>query len=140
MKGATMLATLRRLGVLPSFSRPRVSDDNAFSESLFKTLKYSCHYPRKPFDSVDEAKEWFTFFLDWYNNNHLHSGIKYVNPAIRHQMRDSEILNSRKAVYERAKATYPSRWTRSTRNWVSVPYVILNAVNAEDQGNHAKMG
>jgi transposase InsO family protein len=52
MKGATMLATLQRLGVIPSFSRPGVSKDNPYSEALFKTLKYSPKYPFKPFDSL----------------------------------------------------------------------------------------
>lgn len=137
MKGATMLATLRRLGVLPSFSRPRVSDDNAFSESLFKTMKYSSYYPRKPFSSVEEAKEWFRFFLDWYNNRHLHSGIKYVSPAVRHQMKDSVILMQRRAVYEEAKTKNPLRWVQKPRNWEPVPFVILNAACSENDSLQA---
>ena len=56
MKGATMLATLQKLGVMPSFSRPSVSNDNAYSEALFKTLKYTPGYPDKPFDSIKQAQ------------------------------------------------------------------------------------
>ncbi|MCM2351097.1 MAG: DDE-type integrase/transposase/recombinase [Bacteriovoracaceae bacterium] len=67
MKGATMLATLQRLGIVPSFSRPRVSDDNPYSESLFKTLKYCPQYPSNPFSSTDDASGWVDEFVFWYN-------------------------------------------------------------------------
>ena len=69
MKGATMLATLQTLGVVPSFSRPSVSDDNPYSESLFRTLKYSPAYPNKPFESIVEARQWVHRFVQWYNEN-----------------------------------------------------------------------
>src|SRR5690606_28795701 len=88
MKGATMKATMEKLGVLPSFSRPRVSDDNAFSEALFRTAKYWCEYPRKPFASLEEARAWAAKFVAWYNHHHLHSGIGFVTPAARHAGRD----------------------------------------------------
>jgi transposase InsO family protein len=67
MKGATMLATMQKLGVVPSFSRPSVSNDNPYSEALFKTLKYTPAYPSKPFESLDEARQWVLHFVDWYN-------------------------------------------------------------------------
>jgi transposase InsO family protein len=95
MKGATMLATLQRLGIIPSFSRPRVSDDNPFSESLFKTAKYCPSYPDRPFECLEGASKWVNGFVDWYNNRHLHSGIKFVTPADRHAGRDVEILIGR---------------------------------------------
>lgn len=126
MKGATILATLQRLGVMPSFSRPHVSDDNPFSESLFKTLKYCPFFPSKPFSSLDEAKSWVQQFVNWYNNVHLHSGIKFVTPADRHQGLDRIILENRKAVYEAAKQQNPNRWTGETRNWQPVEKVFLN--------------
>ena len=63
MKGATMLATLQRLGVVPSFSRPSVSDDNPYSESLFRTLKYTPSYPSKPFESIEAARQWVHTFV-----------------------------------------------------------------------------
>lgn len=126
MKGATMLATLQKLGVVPSFSRPRVSDDNPYSESLFKTLKYCPEYPSKPFSSIEDANGWVDAFVNWYNNEHLHSGIKFVTPASRHAMKDDKILNNRKKVYEAAKLKNPNRWSRETRNWEKDEKVFLN--------------
>ena len=126
MKGATMLATLQRLGVVPSFSRPKVSDDNLFSESLFKTLKYCPEYPSRPFGSLEEANAWVKKFVYWYNNIHLHCGIKFVTPANRPAMKDDEILENRKKVYEEAKRKNPNRWSRQTRNWTKIEKVYLN--------------
>jgi transposase InsO family protein len=132
MKGATMLATLQRLGVVPSFSRPRVSDDNPYSESLFKTLKYCPEFPSKPFASIEAAEAWVKKFVYWYNNVHLHSGIKYVTPASRHAMIDNEILENRKKVYEEAKLKNPNRWSRKTRNWDRVEKVYLNYLQEDE--------
>lgn len=75
MKGATMLATLQALGVAPSFSRPAVSNDNPYSESLFKTLKYRPAYPRQAFESLLAARQWVGTFVQWYNDEHRHSAI-----------------------------------------------------------------
>jgi transposase InsO family protein len=125
MKGATMLATLEKLGVAASFSRPRVSNDNPYSESLFKTLKYCPKYPER-FQSVEEAKRWMIIFTDWYNN-HPHSGIKFVSPNERHEGLDVEILKNRQEVYKKAKARNPERWSnRKTRNWDREEKVYLN--------------
>lgn len=85
MKGATMLATLQRLGVIPSFSRPSVSNDNPFSESLFGALKCTPAYSSKPFDSLEAARVWVHDFVGWYNEVHRHSGIRFVTPAQRHR-------------------------------------------------------
>lgn len=126
MKGATMLATLQDLGIVPSFSRPRVSDDNPFSESLFRTLKYRPDYPSKPFQSLDAARQWVEGFVDWYNNRHRHSAIRFVTPAQRHAGHDVEILERRRDVYERARARSPHRWTTKTRDWSRVDVVRLN--------------
>ncbi len=92
MKGATMLAMLQNLGVVPSFSRPSVSNDNPYSESMFKTLKYCCKYPSDPFDSLESARKWVHDFVLWYNNDHCHSNIKFVTPLARHQGLDRDIL------------------------------------------------
>jgi len=138
MKGATMLATLQRLGVVPSFSRPRVSDDNPFSESLFKTLKFCPEYPTKPFITLQSAIDWVTKFVHWYNYKHLHSGIKYVTPASRHEMRDHIILENRKKVYEEAKSKNPNRWSRKTRNWSLITKVYLNYLQ-EEKDNDIKL-
>ena len=126
MKGATMLATLQALGIMPSFSRPAVSNDNPYSESLFKTLKYRPEYPGQPFSSITEARQWVAGFADWYNHEHRHSAIQFVTPAQRHAGLDTAILVNRKGVYEAAKARHPERWSRETRNWDPVLEVYLN--------------
>lgn len=126
MKGATMLATLQKLQVAPSFSRPSVSDDNPFSESLFKTLKYRPSYPEGAFASIEEAREWVRRFVEWYNTEHLHSGIRFVTPKSRHDGRDAEILERRHEVYTQAKLSHPLRWSRQTRNWSMIEEVRLN--------------
>ena len=126
VKGATLLATLERLGVAPSFSRPRVSDDNPYSESLFKTLKYRPSYPESAFSGIDQATEWVSRFVQWYNTEHLHSAIRFVTPSSRHQGRDKAILQKRSAVYENAKRLNPLRWSGQTRNWSPITEVHLN--------------
>ncbi len=128
MKGATMLATMQRLGVMPSFSRPSVSNDNPFSESLFRTLKYCPLYPTKPFASLDEARAWVTLFMQWYNDEQLHSGIRFTTPASRHAGTDTAILANRARVYHAAQRTHPTRWSGATRNWTKIARVTLNGV------------
>jgi len=131
MKGATMLATLQRLGIAASFSRPHVSDDNAICEALFRTLKYRPGYPRKPFASLEEARRWVADFVAWYNGEHLHSAIRYVTPNDRHEQRDAAILAKRDRVYRAAKNTTPRRWTGDTRNWTPVGDVTLNPMRKD---------
>ena len=121
-----MLATLQMLGVMPSFSRPKVSDDNPYSESLFRTLKYRPTYPTRAFKSIVDARIWVEGFVQWYNYEHLHSGIKFVTPASRHEGEDSEILARRKIVYESARKKNPSRWIKQSRDWAPIEVVILN--------------
>ncbi len=84
MRAATLEVRLEELGVLRSFSRPRVSNDNPYSESLFRTVKYRPNYPNRPFSSKEEACQWVASFVDWYNHQHRHSGIKFVTPQQRH--------------------------------------------------------
>jgi len=126
MKGATMLATLQNLGVVPSFSRPSVSDDNPYSESMFRTLKYTPAYPSKPFESLEAARQWVHRFVQWYNDEHHHSAIRYVTPNQRHRGEEGHLLEQRKAVYERARQQNPQRWSGKTRNWNLVEEVWLN--------------
>lgn len=136
MKGATMLSTLQRLGVMPSFSRPHVSDDNPYSESLFKTLKYKAGYP-KSFGSLEEAKQWVKNFVQWYNFEHRHSGIKYVTPMQRHTGEDKKILKIRDKTYKKAQEKNPERWSRSTRNWDYITEVTLNPDDLQGSLNKA---
>jgi putative transposase len=126
MKGATMLATLQRLGIVPSFSRPRVSDDNPYVESLFRTLKYRPQYPVSGFATLDDASRWVEAFVHWYNHEHQHSSIGFVTPADRHAGTDVEILAARRCVYDRARRRHPERWSRATRSWPRPEVVTLN--------------
>lgn len=135
MKGATMLATLQKLGVVTSLSRPAVSNDNPYSESLFKTLKYCPKYPTQPFEDVAAAREWVTGFVQWYNHEHRHSCIQFVTPAQRHAGEDRAILIQRKATYEMARAKNPARWSKNTRNWEWQSTVSLNP----DKPNDSKL-
>lgn len=139
MKGATMLATLRDLGVVPSFSRPSVSDDNPFSEALFRTLKYVPSYPRKPFASVDAAWAWVERFVAWYNSEHLHSAIGFVTPDQRHRDEDLGILSARRAVYASARARHPERWSRNARAWDAPGLVPLNPRDASTRARAASV-
>ncbi len=135
MKGATMLATLQKLGIVPSFSRPSVSNDNPFSESLFKTVKYCPQFPSKPFLSIETAKLWVGEFVQWYNCEHLHSGIKFVTPVDRHDGRDELILARRKIVYETARLQNPSRWSGDVRDWSMIKSVPLNYLQKESESS-----
>ena len=131
MKGATMLATLQRLGVVPSFSRPSVSNDNPYSESLFGTMKYTPAFPSKPFESLTAARQWVDTFAHWYNHEHHHSAIRFVTPAQRHSGEEHAILQNRAAVYEEAKQRNAPRWSGEIRNWEPVGTVWLNPENSD---------
>jgi transposase InsO family protein len=132
MKAATLLAFLQSIGVVPSFSRPSVSNDNPYSESLFRTAKYRPEFPRKPFASLEEARTWATWFARWYNTEHRHSAIKFVTPQQRHDGEDVEILARRKALYEAAKTRNPNRWSKETRDWSRPQEVALNPETGTD--------
>jgi transposase InsO family protein len=133
MKGATMLATLQSLGIVASLSRPRVSNDNPYSESLFRTMKYRPEYPKRPFARIEDATAWVAAFVDWYNNEHLHSSIQYVTPNQRHNGEDKDILKKRKAVYEAASKQHPERWANGTRSWEPIEVVALNPDNKKKE-------
>jgi putative transposase len=126
LKATTVLAMLQWLGVMPSYSRPRVSDDNAYAESLFRTAKYRPEFPAKGFADLDAARAWAADFVRWYNLEHRHSGIGYVTPEQRHCGQDHAILAARHALYTQARALNPARWSRHTRNWKPVLVVTLN--------------
>lgn len=137
MKGATMLATMQALGVVPSFSRPSVSNDNPYSESLFRTMKYRPAYPNKPFETVDEAWAWVERFVAWYNHEHLHSAIGFVTPDARHSGRDLDVLTARRLVYEAARAANPERWSGRTRAWNAPALATLNPRDAQTRARAA---
>jgi transposase InsO family protein len=126
LKATTVLAMLHWLGIAPSYSRPRVSDDNAFVESLFRTAKYRPGFPTGGFETLENARQWALTFVHWYNHDHRHSGIRYVAPAQRHALEDQSILAARHALYLEARTRNPKRWSRSTRNWTPIGTVTLN--------------
>lgn len=125
-KSATLRATLDKLGLRTSFSRPRVSDDNAYIESLFRTTKYRHDFPVDGFESIDVARDWVLGFVNWYNDEHHHSAIRFVSPSQRHRGADIDILARRERLYVEARAKNPSRWSGPTRNWTPPSVVSLN--------------
>lgn len=127
MKGQTLIVTLQELGVVPSYSRPSVSDDNPYSESLFKTLKYHSSFPAvTKFADIFEARSWVIKFTNWYNNVHMHSGLKFITPNQRHLGLGEEIMSKRHQTYLDAKQRTPNRWSGKTRNWELPSSVSLN--------------
>ena len=126
MKGSTMLARMQHLGVAPSFSRPRVSNDNAYAESLFRTAKYCPMWPEKAFETLEEARQWVERFVTWYNRDHQHSGLKYVTPEQRHRGEATELLHKRDQLYREARTRHPRRWSGKTRDWTLASKVYLN--------------
>ena len=126
LKATTVLAMLNWLGVMPSYSRPRVSYDNAHAEALFRTAKYRPELPAKGFSDLEVARTWAAGFVHWYNVEHRHSGIQYVSPAQRHEGQDQEILAARHTLYTKARELNPARWSGKTRNWSPTGPVTLN--------------
>jgi putative transposase len=135
-KGFTLRAKLEALGISSSYSRPRVSNDNPYSEALFRTIKYRPEYPAGGFDQREVARDWVKRFVYWYNHEHRHSAIRFVTPAQRHNGEDLQILEARRLVYEQAKIGRPERWSGNIRNWNYIAEVWLNPpadTSAEDQ-------
>lgn len=126
MRGATMLAMMHQLGVEASFSRARVSNDNAYAEAVFKTAKYCPMWPEKPFDTLDEARQWVMRFVRWYNEEHRHCSLKYVTPDERHRGVANALLKNRTSLYMAARHRHPQRWSGGVRNWTLNDVVYLN--------------
>ena len=126
MKGATMKTTMEKLGITASYSRPRVSNDNPFSEALFRTCKYRPDWPSKGFATKTDAQAWVKSFANWYNGEHLHSAIRFVTPGARHAGHDRATLANRAMLYANARAQNPERWSGKTRNWQPAGPVWLN--------------
>lgn len=126
MKSQTLKAKIEELGVMSSYSRPRVSNDNPFSEALFKTLKYRGDWPSSGFENLNDARDWVQQFVDWYNHQHKHSQLNFVSPAERHAGLDGEILQQRKLILEKAREANPNRWSGSVRNCEPAGVVMLN--------------
>ena len=129
MKGATMKVTMEKLGITASYSRPRVSNDNPFSEALFRTCKYRPDWPTKGYAARTDAQAWVKSFASWYNGEHLHSAIRFVTPNERHAGQDSATLANRAILYANACAQKPERWSGKIRNWQPAGPVWLNPEN-----------
>ena len=127
MKSQTLRAKIEELGITPSYSRPRVSDDNPYVESLFRTLKYCPRWPSQGFATLEEARRWVARFVYWYNHKHRHSKLRFVTPHERHTGQERSILAVRQQVLESARKRNPNRWGgRSVRNCNPVGPVTLN--------------
>jgi transposase InsO family protein len=125
-RSQTLRAKLQDLGIEPSYSRPGVSDDNAYIESLFRTLKYVPAYPSAGFSGLEQARAWTQSFVDWYNGHHRHRGIGFVTPNQRHSGQSTAILARRREVYTAAREANPSRWSGPIRRWSQPTHVALN--------------
>lgn len=126
LKATTVLAMLHWLGIAPSYSRPRVSDDNAFAEAVFRTAKYRPGFPVQGFADLETARAWAAQFVHWYNHDHRHSGLRFVTPDQRHGGHDAEVLARRHTLYQQARDRHPRRWSTATRNWTPIGPVTLN--------------
>lgn len=127
MTSKTVSQLLADLGVLQSHSRPRVSNDNPFSEAQFRTLKYSPRFPKR-FANIESARRFIDDFFDHYNHEHRHSGIGLHTPADVHQGRAAAIRAARQTVLDAAYAAHPDRFRQPPRapripeaTWINQP-------------------
>ncbi len=119
---------LADLGVTQSLSRPRVSDDNPYSEAQFKTLKYHPSFPGR-FDSIEDAQRFCRSFFPWYNDEHRHGGIAMLSPATVHAGLAKETLAGRQKALEAAYQAHPERFPNGrprvrqlkARVWINAP-------------------
>ena len=126
MKSYTLVEFMYSKNILPTTNRPRVSNDNPYSESLFKTLKYRAGYPRI-FKTIIAALTWFAGFIDWYNTKHMHSGMAYLTPNQRRTGKGFELLALRNTTLKLARQHHPLRWGKRPAKAYSVPtQVVLN--------------
>ena len=120
MKSKTVALLLSDLGVTKTHSRPQVSNDNPYSESQFKTLKYNPEFPGR-FGSIEDARIFCRDFFTWYNRDHKHSGIGLISPEKVHYGLDKEILQQRAFVLKEAFKAHPKRFKGKTPQPPIVP-------------------
>jgi putative transposase len=125
MKGVSLLALFHELGITNSYSRPRVSDDNPFIESWFKTLKTHVTYPGT-FESTESARIWFANFVRWYNDSHTHSGLHFMTPLQVRTGAYSSIIKIRNKTMQNAFEKNPIRWSKNVRQLPENHVVYLN--------------
>lgn len=134
-RGASMTSkTLKRLftdlGITISRNRPRVSNDNPFSESWFKTAKHSPGYPRY-FESLAQATAWAAAFVDYYNHHHRHSALEGHTPADVHDGTWITVHHARQATLDALYAANPNRYPRPPQVRTPLAHVVLNKDNPE---------
>lgn len=120
MRSKTVALLLADLGVTKSHSRPRVPDDNPFSEAQFKTMKYRPDYPDR-FGSLAAARQWAREFFRWYNQDHYHSALGLMTPAMVHAGLADTITSQRQAVLSAAYAAHPERFVKGQPTALSLP-------------------
>jgi len=131
MKAATFQVLLEKLGIQSSYTRPRISNDNPYSEAIFRTLKCRPGFPDAGFESLEDALTWTSRLVHWHTHDHQHSGINFVTPEQRHTGVYIDVLKKRNEVYERAKQKHPESWAGSTRNLDPLESVALNPMKEE---------
>jgi putative transposase len=132
MRSDGLAQLLGSLGVVRSFSRPHVSDDNAFSESQFKTLKYQPDYPAR-FTSPAHARSWCQEFFGWYNNDHQHSGLALFTPADVFFGRVEDVAARRQVALDAAYAAHPERFPNGSPTVRRPPgSVAINPLSVDD--------
>ncbi len=133
MKALSFAQLLTDLGVAKSHSRPSVSNDNPFSESAFKTLKYRHGYPER-FGSIEDARSFCREFFPWYNTEHRHSGIAMLTPENVHYNNHKEVLIARSQTLEHAFQLHPERFVKGVPKVKSVPSKVwINKPNTKEQ-------
>ena len=128
MRSRTVAQLMADPGVTRSHSRPHVCDDNPYSESQFKTLKYHPSFPGQ-FGSLEDARLFLRHFLDWYNNEHRHSGVAMMTPKDVHIGKADEIIRKRQETMNRAYSLHPERFVKghpklkplSREVWINKP-------------------
>jgi putative transposase len=134
MKSKPLAMLLADLGVAKTHSRPRVSNDNPYSESQFKTMKYRPDFPEF-FGSLEDARAWVRPFFDWYNNEHYHSSLGLLTPATVHYGQAADLLEKRQRVLDAAYAAHPERFVKKHPTvqslhdavWINCPQPLLEA-------------
>jgi putative transposase len=123
MRAKSTAELLVDLGVAASFSRPRVSNDNPFSEAQFKTLKYRPGFPER-FESIEHARAHLRAFFGWYNDEHRHSGIGFMTPAAVHFGRAQALHQQRAGVLQAAYAAHPERFKGRLPTPPALPQIV----------------
>lgn len=133
LRAGTVLALMEKLQLSPSHSRPRVSNDNAHAEALFRTAKYHPSLPTGHFPDINAARQWANAFILWYNHEHKHRSINFVTPHQKHTGEDIKLLAKRHQLYQQARDKNPLRWIQGvTRNCNPITTVSLNPPDTKE--------